>query len=513
MDITPDVVKRFASLYSGYEKAYGTFQIKGTAPDGKVIGKPATRRGEATKAIYQAHLDGAGGGLGIIMLRDDNTVFFGAIDYDNKTMDHKKADLRLRELGLPLVLCRSKSGGGHFYCFTSEPVPATVMRARLEEWTAVLGMSDTTEQFPKQTERFDANDIGNWINLPYFNAQATNRYAFLDGREIGLLEFLDYAESMRQTAEQMGHSVGPASDMTLFDEGPPCLQTLESQGGFVQGTKKEGMFNATVFLRKHYPDDWQRRVDNINLKMAGLLSSEVQELIKQVGKKAYSYKCSQPPINSVCNRRVCRTRMYGVGETDSINAKGFAIGALTRYETSNGDEPLFAMEVNGKRVLVTTAQLYSRDEFNRACISQANVIPVHMTPVRWLKFLNDLLPTADIVPLPDDASPLGQLWEHIVMFLTQGVMATELSKITLGVPFRENNIIYFRSTDMFAYLTARRIPYKSPQQVWEVLRKHEGDKKFVNLGGRGANVWFVPAPAEEEVIGAQINTAEAMEAF
>lgn len=213
------IVRRFASLYAGYQKAYGTFQIKGTAPDGKAIGKAQTRRGDPTDALYQAHLDGAGGGLGIIMLREDNTVFFGAIDYDNKTMDHKKASARIEELGLPLVLCRSKSGGGHFYCFVTSPVPAAVMRARLEEWTAVLGMSDTTEQFPKQAERYNESDIGNWINLPYFDAEKTSRYAFRGGREIGLLEFLDYAESMRQTPDQMGLSAGPSNDETLFFRG------------------------------------------------------------------------------------------------------------------------------------------------------------------------------------------------------------------------------------------------------------------------------------------------------
>lgn len=302
-----------------------------------------------------------------------------------------------------------------------------------------------------------------------------------------------------------------------FFEGPPCLQTIEGRGGFEQGTKKEGMFSATVYLRKRYPDDWQKRVDGVNQTMAGLLSDEVQGIIKQVGKKSYSYKCTLPPINACCNRRVCRTRLYGVGETDAVDARGFAIGALTRYETNNGDEPLFAMEVCGKRVLVTTAQLYSRDEFNRACISQANVIPVHMTPVRWLKFLNDLLPTADIVPLPEDASPLGQLWEHIVMFLTQSVTATEISKITLGVPYRDpaDNKIYFRSIDLFTYLNSRRVPYKSPQQVWELLKRKGGEKKFQNLGGRGANVWYVPAPAEEEVREAHANVGEtqATEAF
>lgn len=219
MEITPDVARRFASLFAGYSKAYGTFVIRGTAADGKAIGKAQTLRGAPTEKIYQLHLEGDGGGLGVIMLREDNTVFFGAIDYDNKTMDHKKAEERIRELKLPLVLCRSKSGGGHFYCFTSEPVPAAIMRARLEEWTAMLGMSDTTEAFPKQAERYNESDIGNWINLPYFNANATNRYAFRDGREIGLLEFLDYAESLRQSAEMMGHSSGPSNEETLFFRG------------------------------------------------------------------------------------------------------------------------------------------------------------------------------------------------------------------------------------------------------------------------------------------------------
>jgi hypothetical protein len=101
------------------------------------------------------------------------------------------------------------------------------------------------------------------------------------------------------------------------------------------------------------------------------------------------------------------------------------------------------------------------------------------------------------------------------MFLTQSVSATELAKITLGVPYRDpsDNMIYFRSIDLFTYLNARRIPYKSPQQVWEMLRRKDAAKKFVNLAGRGANVWYVPAPAEEEVQEAQANLSEVQEAF
>lgn len=496
MSITDENVERFASLFAGYDKAYGTYLIRGLDGEGKAIGKAQTLRGTPTLAIYRAHLEGAGSGLGIIMLREDNTVMFGAIDYDSKTMDHIKAEAKIRALGLPLVLCRSKSGGGHFYCFTQEPVPAAQFRERLGEWTSLLGMAATTENFPKQVSRYNENDIGNWINLPYFNVGETNRYCIHEGRVLSFAEFLDLAESKRVTKEEISHSA--IEESALFEEGPPCLQTLEAQGGFVQGTKKEGMFNVAVYLRKRFPDDWQRRIDAYNITMAQIQSDEVQGIVKQVGKKAYSYKCQQPPINACCNRRLCRTRMYGVGEGGG-GEQGFAIGALTRYESANGDEPFFAMEINGKRILVTTMQLYSRDEFNRACISQANLIPVHMTPVRWLKMLNDLLPTAEIVPLPEDAGPLGQLWEHIVIFLTQGVTGTDKEKILLGVPYREGESIYFRSIDLFHYLNSRRIQHKSPQQVWELIRSRGGEKKFWNLGGKGVNVWAIPAPHPAEV--------------
>lgn len=498
MGVSLKDAERFASLFAGFTQAYGTYAIRGTSPDGKATGKAQTLRGEPTVELYRNHLLGVGSGLGIIMLREDNTCYFGAIDYDNKTMDHVKAEAKVRELKLPLVLCRSKSGGGHFYCFTSEPVPAHLMRDRLGEWASLLGMAASTEQFPKQTSRYNESDIGNWINLPYYNAETTNRYAFALGERLPLAGFLDLAEHHRQSMEQMSVSAMGGTTV-LFDEGPPCLQTLEAQGGFVEGTKKDGMFNVGVFLKKASPDDWQSLMDKYNTAMAKLKSEEVQALIKQLGKKDYGYKCKNPPINGVCNRRLCRTRMFGVGQTDTEESRGYAIGGLIRYESPNGDEPLWAMEVNGRRVLVTTAQLYSRDEFNRACISQANVIPVHMTPGRWLKFLNDLLPTADLVPLPEDASPLGQLWEYIEMFLTQQVMATEKEKITMGVPYREGLKVYFRSLDLFKYLDSRRVQYKSPQQVWELLKRKGGDKEFWNLGGKGMNVWVLPAPRLAEV--------------
>lgn len=489
-------VERFAALFPGYEKAYTTFKPRGKNPSGKMIGKYTTYRGAPTLQTYRNHLEGTAG-LTLIMLREDLTVSFGAIDYDNYSSDPIKADAHVKELGLPLVVCRSKSGGVHLYCFTEEPVPADWMRDRLAEWTAALGLSAKTEQFPKQSVRGGDDDVGNGINLPYFNVEESPRPAIIDGEPGTLEQFIEKAEALRLPSSRLQWQA--PNESAIFEDGPPCLQTLEKSGGFVQGTKKDGMFSVVIYLKKRFRDTWQDEADRYNTAMAGIRSDELQEIVKSHKKKNYEYKCKQPPLNAVCNRRLCRTRTYGVGEAGGIENTGIALGGLTRYESPNqGDDPLFALEINGRRILVTHTQLYSRDEFNRACLAQANVIAVHMSPTKWLEALHQILPSADVVMLPEDASPTGQLWERIIGFLTEQVMAPEKEKVLLGQPYREGDTVFFRSSDLFKYLDARRVPYKSPQMVWDLLRRKGADKTAWNLpGNKGVNVWYIKAPVED----------------
>ena len=52
-------------------------------------------------------------------------------------------------------------------------------------------------------------------------------------------------------------------------------------------------------------------------------ANEVTVLQKQVGADKvdgslkYMYKCTQPPVESVCNKALCKTRKYGVGVSGS----------------------------------------------------------------------------------------------------------------------------------------------------------------------------------------------------
>jgi hypothetical protein len=195
---------RFMALFAGLERAFGQYTVPpGTKADakGKVEGraKTVTDR-DLTLADWEAHLAGKHG-LGIVPLRDDSTCMFGAIDIDVYPVDHREIYGDCKQYDLPLVLCRSKSGGVHGYVFLSEPVPALLLRRKLTEWAAAVGFPDA-EVFPKQDALADG-EFGNWINLPYAGGDRSLRYAYgMDGA-LTPDEFLDFAESKRITAAEL----------------------------------------------------------------------------------------------------------------------------------------------------------------------------------------------------------------------------------------------------------------------------------------------------------------------
>lgn len=490
-------VQQFADLFTGYEQAHGTYVTKGTAEPGeKVAGVAKTLRGPASLKMYRDHLEGTGLGLGVIMLREDDTVRFAAIDYDKRDMKHELALARLQQLKLPLVLCRSKSGGGHFYCFTKEPIPAVLMRERLDEWKALLGMSANTEVFPKQSTRFSDADIGSWINIPYFDHLKTQRYAILPGHPGGasLSEFLAYAEQCRVTHEQMQKSWVEAPADSLFPGGPPCLIMLEAQGGFTEGGRNNGMAAVAVYLKKSDPEHWESKIDQYNAKMAKLPSAEVQEIVKSHRKKDYNYQCKLAPINGFCQRRKCLKQEFGVGGDAEVTKT--EIGSLTRYDPGKGAEPYWVMEINGRRVRVSNAEFISKTRMNQASLAQANVVVVIGPQSKWDLRINQLAQTAEVVALPEDASAIGQLLQHVENFCLDQVMATSREGVLNGTPFFEDGRVFFRSVDLFRYLRARKVEYGSEQAVYMQLKEIGAEKDFWHFATKSVNVWSIPAPAE-----------------
>src|SRR5271169_6505652 len=150
--MTTDVIAReMMELFSGNTEAYGTHGIptqKGLKWEIKDTAQ--TPRKPVTLKLWVDHLDGKVP-LGIIPIKKDNTCCWGSIDVDDYITDLLGLINRCELAKLPLVPCRSKSGGLHLFLFMADPCPAVLLQTALKNISAQLGVAGS-EIFPKQTQ-------------------------------------------------------------------------------------------------------------------------------------------------------------------------------------------------------------------------------------------------------------------------------------------------------------------------------------------------------------------------
>ena len=307
-----DLAVEFQALYAGLPRAHGRYTLgKMNQAKGKQEGRAETVLEPTTQKKWQDHLDGKQG-LGIIPIRDDATVRWGAIDIDVYPLDINVLFAKVIRLDLPVVVLRTKSGGAHVTCFASEDVSASLMRSRMMEMAVALGYPGV-EIYPKQVSLASERDVGNWLNMPYFDSTKTLRYAVYKGRSLTAEEFVRYAKHVQVTEEQLENLVidtGPD-----FADGPPCLQIMSIEG-LQPGRRNEAMFAFGVYCRQKYGDDWIAEFERLNATLCDppLPSGEIQALIKSLSRKDYFYPCKKPPCANFCNKEVCKTREFGVGQ-------------------------------------------------------------------------------------------------------------------------------------------------------------------------------------------------------
>ncbi len=191
------IANELHSLFSGSEKAHGQFKpVKWV--DGKLEGDNWTVHRRASISAWERHVKGKLG-IGIVPIRQDGTCCFGAIDIDDYSVDQGTIEGLIGNSDLPLIPCRSKSGGWHLYMFTDAAVPASLLQPVLEIWATKLGYAGV-EVFPKQLE-MKKGKKGNWINMPYFNHAEGERPAVHNGRVLSADEFITLARSLAVTRE------------------------------------------------------------------------------------------------------------------------------------------------------------------------------------------------------------------------------------------------------------------------------------------------------------------------
>ena len=499
-----ELIRRFALLFRGLEAAYGTFDITGKEASGKHKGRARLVRAKRSLATFEKHLCGEQG-VGIVPINEKNSCFWGAIDIDQYPLDHAAIVKTINRQKLPLVVCRSKSGGGHVYLFLKEAVPAETLQNKLKELASEIGCAAGTEIFPKQIVLvLERGDTGNFLNLPYFDHEDGLRYAFkLDGAAATLEEFVEMAEAASITAEELTHLLD--KETVEVDEriknGPPCLQILLRQG-FPEGTRNNGLFNLGVYLRKAFPNEWETKILEYNQAVLEppLDLQEVNVVAEQIRKKDYQYKCADQPICNFCNRDLCRSRRYGVGG----DANTPRIANLRKYDS---EPPLWFLDVNGSPVELDTEALQRQPKFQILCMEQINQMPRTITRQAWEAQMNTLLATmveteGAIIHTSEDTSIRGQFYELLEEFATHMQAALDREEILLRRPWtnESNNRTYFRLKDLEAFLKRQKFTDYRSNKIAQRLRDIDGLSEQLSINGRPIRCWSIPAfePIEDE---------------
>jgi len=492
--------EQLLTVFQGSKAAHGQTILGRVGRNGKTEANSTVVREPLTVDKVQAHIDGKHG-VGSIPITQDNMCKFGALDIDTYDLDHKSLNKKILKLKLPLLLCRSKSGGAHLFLFLKDWEPASLVREYLTEMSITLGHSGC-EIFPKQDKILaDRGDVGNFINMPYFKADLTTRYCLnKDGEAMSLAEFFEAVKKKRISVSEL-NAFQFAGKREHFVDGPYCLEVISSLGP-VSEMRNIFMFAVGVYCRYKWPDDWKKHHEEYNRMLCSpsLDAKEIVQIQESLQKKEYFYQCDVCPLKDHCDKDICKTRPFGVGSSAPDTAE---LGGLTIMLS----EPrLYFMDVNGKRVQLSTEQLQNQLLWQRACMEQIQTMPPTVKPQKWQVLVSLLMDKSTQLEVPEELTLTGQFKELLKTYCTSRIKAMAPEEMEMGKPWTDEGLTRFTIAGLMQFLKNRGFTSYSRAQVQEQIKHlNNGQECFGRYNVRNADgkriqlrVWWVPSFEENE---------------
>ena len=490
--------KRLLAVFVGAKAAHGTTTVGRIGRNGKAESKSMIVRSPLTEELVQSHIDGKQG-VGAIPINEENKCQFGALDIDIYDLNHNEVQAKIQKMKLPLIHCRSKSGGAHLYLFMKEMEQAAVIRDYLTEMSIALGYSGC-EVFPKQdTIIAERGDVGNFINMPYFNAEMPQRYCFNSHTEaLELDEFLDAVDKTRVSESDL-EGFRFAGKRKYFTDGPPCLEHLFADGP-IDTPRNTCMYQCGIYAKLSDPDNWKNKLEEFNRTLCSepLPSVEVINLGKSLDRKDFAYKCKEEPFKSYCDPTLCASRKFGIS-TDAPDMP--SVGGLTIMLS----EPrVYFMDVNGARIQLSTEQLQNQILWQRACMEQMNLMPPTVKPQKWQQMVNQLMQGATVIEVPEEATIKGQFKDHLKSYCTSHIRAMAPEEMEMNKPWTDAGSTKFKLDGLIEYLHHRRFKVENRGQLIQLIRDLGGEDSVQNIrksDGKRTTLrcWTVPAFEEDHI--------------
>ena len=487
------MIERLQEIFKGLENAYGQTKITNEIrSDGKNEVKSYTIKKPVTDLLWEQHIKGIEPALGIVPINEDNECKWGCIDIDTYPFDHLSLIKKIKEEQLPLIVFRSKSGGAHVYCFTTEFVPAILMRNKLTQMASIIGHSKA-EIFPKQnTIKAERGDVGSFLNMPYHGGDRSSRYAFdEEGQPMTMAKFCDYYDEFaiaKETLQRL-HLTQNTKEETDFPEGPPCLQTITKQGGISEGGRNNFLYNIGVYLKKAFPTEWETKLEDYNNEKyinPTLKATEVIGVAKSLQRKDYDYKCGDQPICDFCQDKLCYTRKFGKSGSPDID--------ITGIRMLDSDPPIYFVTADGDTIECDPDTLHDPERFSKLAMIELKKTLLSTNKMMWKKRLNKLLSEMDQpIKAPDDMRMDVVLQTSLVEFLSRNGKGIE--DILKRRAFSENGHSWFKFKDFWRYLIGTKLwpektyNYQKTIRLMQSLFQAESVTKKINK--KSEKVWQI----------------------
>ena len=507
------VAERMLALFAGFESAHGTHgepQQESDSPKWGIKHTARTLPGGPTLRLWEQHLGGAAP-LGIAPIRQDGTCVWGCGDVDDYDVNALEVATTLERMRMPLVPCRSKSGGLHLFLFLGEPAPAVEVQRYLRDALARLGYA-SSEVFPKQTEVLvSRGDKPNWMIVPYFGGDYGGRLMMQvgvkpSGGEQTVEEFLDCAEQTRQPRAALAVRVHPrgarakggANPGEPFADGPPCLQHLAA-GGVPPGQQNNTLLMMGIYYKRRYPGEWRQHLERANhehLVPPGS-SDGVASAIRSLAAKDYNYTCKTEPMKSHCNSALCRARRFGVGEAG-------AFPVISGIAKLDADPPVWFVNVEEERLEVSTDTLQNYPKFHAVCMERLNHCYGAARQSDWLAALGEAMRDVNLIDAPPEVGRPGVFAEMLEEFLTNRQRGQAREDLLRGRPWEDEaeGRHYFQLKDLARFMVREGDRVTTRGQMTAAIRRVGGGSRFLNIKSSGRNVWWVPSSCfRREVAG------------
>jgi hypothetical protein len=478
--------KDFFRVFPGLNRAYGQFFIterKGPKLDG--YGK--TVRESYNEELWKQHLDGKTG-LGVIPIDENNQCKWGCLDVDDYSVDIEKISKQFVKKNL--LVCRSKSGGAHIFIFTKKPVSASSMINKLKDIVKRFGFVKYDLR-PQQTKLLNKEDVGSWLNMPYFGGEQSDRYAIYDGEVLTPEHFIKWVDKFAvDTLEEI--NLGFIEKLNKSNEilpgGPPCLQELLSQGPLGEGSRNNGLFNIGVYLRKRFPEEWQDKLEEYNDEHLDppLKPREFTSVLNSLDKKKWNYKCKDSPINAVCNKTKCLTCEFGINDEGTMPI----LNSITKILTN---PPQYFLTLSEKKVgPLSSKQVYSFIDFKQVVFENLDLLLPKINEKLWTETVNDLMGRVISVEAPKDSSNEGRLLDLLERFCTGSTSSTEIEDLLRGKAIIQETVTEFRINDFMEFLDRHRFKEFKLHEITAYLKNLGATHSGKKVKGKFTNTWSVP---------------------